>query len=305
MEEPTQLKASQPKVVAIQTPISTPTHSPSKRPVMITQSQKQALIDNLQLEVTERARKLRAQYALQAQSLRTRIELRVNRIPTAMRKANMGDLYEKYLESIKSPQKEDEPSLSKTESTQLPNPSSPSKKTTKAPSPSKYANTTATTQEPRGTKRSSNHITPNDDDDKENTPDPTNIPLSSKKRPKHNPQPSNPSAILSPKSSNARTITANRNPSPSRPHLGSPVKTSYFSHPTSPLKPNTMLAANLTSPAKAAAVAATATTTAPTSKATRTRATAAPKVSAAKSKAKTAPITRAKRGAEPSALANK
>ena len=48
--------------------------------------------------VTERARKLRAQYALQAQSLRTRIELRINRIPTALRKANMGDLFEKYME---------------------------------------------------------------------------------------------------------------------------------------------------------------------------------------------------------------
>ena len=46
--------------------------------------------------VTERARKLRAQYALQAQSLRTRIELRINRIPTSLRKANMGDLYEQY-----------------------------------------------------------------------------------------------------------------------------------------------------------------------------------------------------------------
>ena len=48
--------------------------------------------------VTERARKLRAQYALQAQSLRTRIELRVNRIPTSLRKANMGELLAKYRE---------------------------------------------------------------------------------------------------------------------------------------------------------------------------------------------------------------
>ena len=48
------------------------------------------------LPVTERARKLRAQYAMQAQSLRSRIELRVNRIPTALRKTNMGELYAKY-----------------------------------------------------------------------------------------------------------------------------------------------------------------------------------------------------------------
>ncbi|KAL8643765.1 MAG: hypothetical protein Q9210_007565, partial [Variospora velana] len=88
------------RTVTIQSLLATPTRSPSKRPIIITQVQKQALIDNLQLEITERARKLRAQYALQAQSLRARIELRVNRIPTAMRKAKMGELYEKYLESI-------------------------------------------------------------------------------------------------------------------------------------------------------------------------------------------------------------
>ncbi len=50
------------------------------------------------LPVTERARKLRAQYALQAHSLRTRIELRMNRIPASLRKANMGELLEKYMQ---------------------------------------------------------------------------------------------------------------------------------------------------------------------------------------------------------------
>ncbi len=54
--------------------------------------------------VTERARKLRAQCALQAQSLRTRIELRVNRIPTLLRKANMGELLLKYQERKKQVQ---------------------------------------------------------------------------------------------------------------------------------------------------------------------------------------------------------
>ncbi|CAK7210753.1 hypothetical protein SCUCBS95973_000895 [Sporothrix curviconia] len=71
--------------------------SPSKRrKVGVTIAQKQALIDNLQLEVTERARKLRAQYNLQAQGLRTRIEIRVNRIPMALRKLKMGDLLLKH-----------------------------------------------------------------------------------------------------------------------------------------------------------------------------------------------------------------
>src|SRR4051794_7463066 len=42
--------------------------------------------------VTERARKLRAQYMVQVQGLRTRIELRVNRIPSKIRKTKLNDL---------------------------------------------------------------------------------------------------------------------------------------------------------------------------------------------------------------------
>lgn len=49
--------------------------------------------------VTERARKLRAQYTLQAQSLRNRIDLRINRIPKSLRTANMGELFSKYQEN--------------------------------------------------------------------------------------------------------------------------------------------------------------------------------------------------------------
>ncbi|ROW16277.1 hypothetical protein VPNG_01872 [Cytospora leucostoma] len=63
----------------------------------ITSGQKQALIDNLQLEITDRARKLRAQYNLQAQGLRTRIEIRVNRIPMALRNVRMGELADQYM----------------------------------------------------------------------------------------------------------------------------------------------------------------------------------------------------------------
>ncbi|EPE36414.1 hypothetical protein GLAREA_05752 [Glarea lozoyensis ATCC 20868] len=91
-----------------QSPMRTPTHrSPAKKArTGITMGQKQALMDNLQLEITERARKLRAQYMLQAQGLRTRIEIRVNRIPMALRTAKMGDLYAKYSEiAVKNTQK--------------------------------------------------------------------------------------------------------------------------------------------------------------------------------------------------------
>ncbi|KFY10532.1 hypothetical protein V492_04974 [Pseudogymnoascus sp. VKM F-4246] len=89
----------------IPTKSSTPTRTPIRRsptkkvPRGLTANQKQALLDNLQLEITERARKLRAQYMLQAQGLRTRIEIRVNRIPTGLRKAKMGDLLLKYNEA--------------------------------------------------------------------------------------------------------------------------------------------------------------------------------------------------------------
>ena len=91
--------------------IATPTGSPPTKKLRITRNQKQALMDNLQLEsmsynlapnhntdylVTERARKLRAQYALQSSDLRARIERRVNRIPVSLRKANMGELLEKH-----------------------------------------------------------------------------------------------------------------------------------------------------------------------------------------------------------------
>jgi hypothetical protein len=98
----------------------------------ITEAQKQALMDNLQLEstsplsdslkyasnlspVADRARKLRAQYALQAQGLRTRLEMRINRIPRHLRKANMGDLLEKHLEAQKKTQQR-LPSPNKTKS---------------------------------------------------------------------------------------------------------------------------------------------------------------------------------------------
>ncbi|CAI4216370.1 unnamed protein product [Parascedosporium putredinis] len=46
--------------------------------------------------VTERARRLRAQYNLQAQGLRSRVEIRVNRIPISLRKMTMGDLVAKF-----------------------------------------------------------------------------------------------------------------------------------------------------------------------------------------------------------------
>ncbi|KAL9636649.1 MAG: hypothetical protein Q9204_002175 [Flavoplaca sp. TL-2023a] len=266
---------------------------------MITQGQKQALIDNLQLEITERARKLRAQYALQAHNLRARIELRVNRVPTAMRTANMGELYDKYLESTRkqTSKSETKPLAEKAEDPERP-------ATTVAP-PKKPTTETASPP-PHGTKRPSDHFSA--EDDKENTPDPT-IPLQSKKRPKpNNHHPSNPATVLSPKSSNSRALAPHQ--SPTRPQLGSPQR-SLLSHATSPLKPSITVptAPKPASPAKAAAIAATSTmNAAPANHAqekprtTRKRGAAAAKATrkpaTAAAKMKTAPITRAKKGVE-------
>ncbi|KAK0751722.1 Borealin N terminal-domain-containing protein [Schizothecium vesticola] len=76
-----------------------------KRKLNFTVMQKQALVDNLQLEITERARKLRATYNIHAQSLRTRIEIRVNRIPLSLRKVKLGDLVQKYADQQQRTQK--------------------------------------------------------------------------------------------------------------------------------------------------------------------------------------------------------
>jgi len=46
--------------------------------------------------VTERARKLRSNYNIHAQTLRTRVEIRVHRISRPLRNITMGDLLHKY-----------------------------------------------------------------------------------------------------------------------------------------------------------------------------------------------------------------
>ncbi|KAH8179676.1 Borealin-lik [Sarocladium implicatum] len=78
---------------------TTPERSPiKKRKMGITLQRKQTLIQNLQLEITERARRLRAQYHMQAQGLRSRIEIRINRIPMSLRKMKMNDLLQKCID---------------------------------------------------------------------------------------------------------------------------------------------------------------------------------------------------------------
>ncbi|KAJ5125073.1 uncharacterized protein N7515_008898 [Penicillium bovifimosum] len=210
----------------------TPTGSPTKK-MRLTQNQKQALIDNLQLEITERARKLRAQYALQANDLRSRIERRVNRIPVSLRKANIGELLEKHnaamnKQQIASPSRKYSPTkLSRNVASVSVDP---------ATSPRRDSRTRGASHDP--------HFS-----DKENAPaagTPEGI-----KNPKRRVKPAGPGGptrvasqevrgnenrILSPKSNNSRTYP--HSPFRASPEKGQPT---YLSRPTSPLKPSSPL----------------------------------------------------------------
>ncbi|KAF2397413.1 hypothetical protein EJ06DRAFT_148514 [Trichodelitschia bisporula] len=70
----------------------------------ITAAQKEALIQNLDLELEERARKLRAQYELHVEGMQNRLEMRINRIPQRLRTKKMGELLNEYKVKLR-PQK--------------------------------------------------------------------------------------------------------------------------------------------------------------------------------------------------------
>ncbi|KAJ6014326.1 hypothetical protein N7540_008917 [Penicillium herquei] len=222
----TTLKRKSPEFLAA--PDATPTGRPAKK-LRLTQSQKQALIDNLQLEITERARKLRAQYSLQQHDLRSRLERRVNRIPRSLRKANMGELFEKHQAALAQA-------------------NSPTRKF----SPTKIQRTVPTigsidqALSPAGTRtRRPSHD--NLYSDKENGgPEGLNNPkrrgkataaggasrVASQEVRGHDHR------ILSPKSLNSRTYP--QSPFRTSPEKGQPA---YLSRPTSPLKPSSPLRA--------------------------------------------------------------
>ncbi|KAF3391533.1 hypothetical protein F1880_007896 [Penicillium rolfsii] len=215
----------------VDAPNATPTERPVKK-LRLTQSQKQALIDNLQLEITERARKLRAQYALQANDLRSRLERRVNRIPISLRKANMGELFEKHSApaQVTSPIRRISPA-----------------KVSRAPMSIDQALSPSSTRDGR-TRRTS---TEGHFSDKENAPAAgTPEGLKNPKRRGKAPAVGGASRvvsqevrghehrILSPKSLNSRTYP--QSPFRASPEKGQP---SYLSRPTSPLKPSSPLRA--------------------------------------------------------------
>ncbi|KAL2808550.1 Borealin N terminal-domain-containing protein [Aspergillus granulosus] len=217
----------------------TPTNTPPRKRMRITRSQKQALMDNLQLEITERARKLRAQYALQAQDLRARIERRVNRIPIALRKSNMGELFEKHNAALRA-QLENSPRKYRS-------PVKESRNFTAISASGKKKAATASPSPRRVRKHSPGGIY----SDKENAPA-SGEQLDMLKNPKRRAKPVAAGGtsrvvsqevrgadyrILSPKSSNSRTY-------PQSPLRASPEKaqpSSYLSRPMSPLKPSSPL----------------------------------------------------------------
>ncbi|KAI1304776.1 hypothetical protein F5Y03DRAFT_167977 [Xylaria venustula] len=256
-------------------PSTSPRRSPiiKKRKIGITLAQKQALIDNLQLEITERARRLRSQYNIQAQQLRSRVEMRVNRIPTTLRRLKMEELPKKtpnsrYVRPVPRSQYVNKP------------PPVPAKDgTSPKPIPRKPVPAASSIL---GQKRLSTEIS---GADKENQGDAIENP---KKRLRGAPtQPKPPvsaSQILSPTSSNTRVLPRDRPASPMK---------SMISRPASPMKPPpTKASSNIlssivekakatrpaaaTRKATASSTASSSAGTAATTAASRTRKAAAP-----------------------------
>ncbi|KAH8131603.1 hypothetical protein ACSS6W_001163 [Trichoderma asperelloides] len=197
---------------------STPQRSPiHKKRAGITMQQKQALIENLRLEITERARRLRAQYHLQAQGLRSRVEIRLNRIPTALRRATMGELLLKYAEQA---QRAPAPRPLPVPVKDLPLPPSPQKPTHQ---------TTRAPQVGRAQKRLSDEITR----DKENE---HHVGENPKKRARGGDAGVvRPAQVLSPTSSNSRLANRSRATSPTKSYLyksSSPLKGGSAARPT-------------------------------------------------------------------------
>ncbi|KAJ5762727.1 hypothetical protein N7533_001408 [Penicillium manginii] len=218
-----------------------PPEAPPAKKLRLTQTQKQALMDNLQLEITERARKLRSQYALQANDLRARIERRVNRIPISLRKANMGELYKKHTaHNLTSPLRRPSPTKSRVVTNTSVGPASPAGRARRT----RQGNRSSHSPYPANSNNSHEGFS-----DKENAPA-TGTPegLKNPKR-RNNPKAagsrvvsqevrSNDHRILSPKSLNSRTYP--QSPFRASPEKGQP---SYLSRPTSPLKPSSPLRA--------------------------------------------------------------
>ncbi|KAI9172145.1 hypothetical protein HJFPF1_01638 [Paramyrothecium foliicola] len=240
-----------------------------KRKIGLSMQQKQALIDNLQLEITERARRLRAQCHLQSQGMRSRIEIRVNRIPTSLRKLKMGDLLQKCIDDEKRKAAAIRP------------PPVPVKDVIYRASPPKAAREAQATRTARAQKRTSDQYLGDKENDFENMEGP-------KKKPRANhatdAAPVRPGQVLSPTSSNSRLANRDRPASPTKSQIarpGSPLKGTGISRSAAA----TSVLSSMVEKAKATrngaarkltTVSTTSSSSSGTTAATRTRRAAAP-----------------------------
>ncbi|KAM7184160.1 Nbl1 / Borealin N terminal domain containing protein [Naviculisporaceae sp. PSN 640] len=208
-----------------------------KRKTGITLAQKKALIDNLQLEITERARKLRSNYNIQAQTLRTRVEIRLNRVPMALRKVTMGELLQKYSSDAQQPRIPHSSS-----SRGPPVPEKDIHSTLRHYPLQRSANILAMTSSPaRLAKRSSRDMSGGD---KENE---FEYAADTLKKGRLGPAAEisrNPAQVLSPASSNSRfpprSVQGSSRPTSSATSNMSPIK-SGIARPVSPMKPTTII----------------------------------------------------------------
>ncbi|KAI0548572.1 Borealin N terminal-domain-containing protein [Xylaria curta] len=258
-------------------PSMSPQRSPIKRRKLgVTLAQKQALIDNLQLEITERARRLRAQYNIQAQQLRSRVEMRVNRIPTTLRKLRMRELPAKSYQSHY-------PRPAPRSQYVLKPPPVPAKDgTSPKPIPRKPLPAASPA---RGHKRLSNEISGSD---KENQGDIDNPKKRLRTGPTQGKMPITASQVLSPTSSNTRILPRDRPASPMK---------SIMSRPASPVKvPSSNILSSIVERAKATRpAAATRTTTASSTVSLTTATTATGRTRKAAARPPSAATTRGKR----------
>lgn len=152
---------------------------------------------------------------LQAQGMRSRIEIRVNRIPTALRKAKMGDLLGKH----NQPRKQAVAGPSRTEKIRSPHKNAIHGEHGIRASPSPQ----------RGVKRMSDEISVDKENEDVENPK-KRIRGQAPMPPARTTSKINPSQVLSPRSANSRTYPQ----APIRPI--SPQK-SFLARPISPLKP--------------------------------------------------------------------
>ncbi|RMD42619.1 hypothetical protein DV735_g2508, partial [Chaetothyriales sp. CBS 134920] len=238
---------------------TTPTGSPvTHKKLKVSEAQKQALMDNLQLEIDERKRRLRVHYALQSADLRSRIERRINRIPMAMRRMTMREVMAKHQEAIKAQTAAKKPVLAPAPSARpLPQlPSEPAKSS--LPKRAQVHSPAAA----RGRKRKTSEIHIASDQDSENQPELDSLPVAKKARGKAAVAPASAAtraasrtqkapSVLSPRSHNSQTLAR----SPTKDWKGavnmhpSPIR-SAIARPISPIKP--------ASPLKSAAFALSA-----------------------------------------------